>query len=106
MLLKYSQIRAFGKTSQRDHQGLFNWIWTNKPLAIGYYDFIFHEDDFVSVPKCSEQGGMLERGTYLEDKIRSHVTHYPKSPLKVSYLFAFVQFSNHVAELTQFDRLS
>lgn len=83
ILLKFSQLRALGKTSQRDHRTLFNWIWTKRPLDRGYDNFIFHADDFVSVTKCSERGRLLERNTYFEDKIRSHIARFPKSPLKV-----------------------
>jgi hypothetical protein len=58
---------------------LFNYVFTKKPLHKGYDDFIFHDQDFVSAPKFSEQG----RSTYYGDLVRAHVAKYPKSPLKV-----------------------
>lgn len=81
-LLKFSQIRALGKTSKRDHRTLFNWVWTKQPLDKGYNNFIYHNGDFVSVGKGSEQGNVMRRSTYIEDKIRAHVAKSTNSVLK------------------------
>ena len=81
--MRAAQIKALGKATERDHLSLFNWIWKTDQLDEGYYDFVYHADDFVSVTTCSAQSKGLDRSNYFEDRIRSHIKKYPRSPFKV-----------------------
>jgi hypothetical protein len=60
LLLKQAQLQALGKSSQRNHKQLLNWIMNNKPLGSGKYDFIFQADDFVSPGKTPEKDRWFE----------------------------------------------
>ena len=83
MLVNYSNILALGSPPKRNYMSLFNWVWNRKPLHNGYYDFVFHIEDFVSVARRSEQSNALEKSRYVEDCIQSYLTHVPKSAFKV-----------------------
>jgi len=60
ILLKQAQLLALGKTSERNHKQLLNWIINNKPLGSGKYEFIFQADDFVSPGKAPEKDRWFE----------------------------------------------
>lgn len=49
LLLKYTSLRSLEPTPERNHRSVYNWIWGEKPLDEGEYDFIYHQEDFVSV---------------------------------------------------------
>jgi hypothetical protein len=86
-LVNYSSILALGRPQKRDYMSLFNWVWNNKPLDEGYFDFSFHIEDFVSAAGRSEQGNS-EKSKYFESCIQSYFSRYPKSPFKVRNLLA------------------
>jgi len=52
--LKDAQFRALGKLPQRNYQSSYNWVWNRKPFGPGRYEYIFHQDDFVSLAGRSE----------------------------------------------------
>jgi len=67
-------VQGLSKPPRRNHRSYFNWIWTNKPLYGGYYDYIYHASDFVS-----SSGG---RPNYFEELIRDHMDWWPGSPIR------------------------
>jgi hypothetical protein len=79
--MKQSQMRSLGKTSQRNHRQLFNYIWNNKPLK--KYDFIFHADDFVALDGQSEKDRFFEG--WIESYLDSHQESYVGSRIKVGF---------------------
>jgi hypothetical protein len=52
--LKDAQFRALGKLPQRNYESSYNWVWNRKPFGPGRYEYIFHQDDFVSLAGRSE----------------------------------------------------
>ena len=81
LLLKFSQLHALGKSSERNHMQLLNWILNNKPLAKEKDNFIFRADDFASPTR---QPG---KDRYFEDRIESSLDNSPNSILKVCIMF-------------------
>jgi hypothetical protein len=69
-------LQELGKPPSRNHRSYFNWHWTNKPLTKGYYDYIFHDSDFVTTSG--------KRPNYCEELIRDHISSWPGSPIRVS----------------------
>ncbi|PVH80173.1 hypothetical protein DL98DRAFT_515661 [Cadophora sp. DSE1049] len=74
VMLKHAQVQALPRPSSRNHRSVFNWIWTNKPLAKGYDDFIFFANDMVTTKVCGPN--------YFEDFIKEHVHTWPISILE------------------------
>lgn len=56
ILLKDTALRALAPTPVRDHLSVFNWIYGEKPLDKDQYDFIYHQDDFVSLSGKPQKG--------------------------------------------------
>ncbi|PQE07213.1 Peptidase C14 caspase domain protein [Rutstroemia sp. NJR-2017a BVV2] len=48
LLSRVTELRTRGRAPSHQYQYLFRWVWDNKPLGEGIYDFIFHAEDFVS----------------------------------------------------------
>jgi hypothetical protein len=69
ILLKDASLRALPPTPVRDHLSVFNWIYGEKPLDKDQYDFIYHQDDFVSLTNRPQKGFDNFIETYLN---RSH----------------------------------
>ncbi|PMD33266.1 hypothetical protein L207DRAFT_518094, partial [Hyaloscypha variabilis F] len=67
-------LQELGKPPSRNHRSYFNWHWTNKPLTKGYYDYIFHDSDFVTTSG--------KRPNYCEELIRDHISSWPGSPIR------------------------
>lgn len=75
MVLKHAQMQALGRATKRNHESVFNWIWTHKPLNKGYDDFIYYADDMLA---------MEGNGTnYFEKFIQENVKTWPWSIFKV-----------------------
>jgi hypothetical protein len=77
ILLSHSRIQALGQAPKRNHLSLYNWIWSNqpKPLAPPYYNFAYHNEDFISAVRY--------RSSYFQEVIQNHVSNHPSSPVKV-----------------------
>lgn len=54
-MIKYNQIKTLGKPTEYNYRTYFNWVFSKKPLYEGYYNFIYHEGDFVALGKTSNQ---------------------------------------------------
>jgi hypothetical protein len=76
LFLKHVEIRNLCKPTQRDYRSLYNWIFNEKPLKAGYYDFIKHEDDFVIPRKRSGQGDISATANQFEKFIRSYAIYW------------------------------
>jgi len=76
LLLKDSQVRALGRATQRHYLGLFNFVFTEKPLPEEKMGFVFQAEDFVSTSRQSEKGNRL--GDYIE----AYIDRWPQSPFK------------------------
>jgi hypothetical protein len=70
-------LRALAPATAHDHLSVFNWIYAEKPLDIGHYDFIYHHDDFVSLPN-RPQGGF-------DHFIKAFLNRSPGSRVQVSF---------------------
>lgn len=68
-------LQQLGKPPARTHRSYFNWHWTNKPLTTGYYDYIFHDSDFVATSGNPP--------SYCEELIRDHIDSHHWSPVRV-----------------------
>ncbi|PVH80175.1 hypothetical protein DL98DRAFT_532376 [Cadophora sp. DSE1049] len=66
LVQRHAQMQALGRPPQRSHRSLYNWIWQNKPLAPGYWDFILYEDDFLSIN--GDSTSYFE--TFLQDRLQ------------------------------------
>jgi hypothetical protein len=56
------------------------------PLGIGYFDFIWHAEDFVSVTGHTAQGSSSERLSYFDDRLEVFLANRsPGSLAKVRY---------------------
>lgn len=71
---KFVFLKSLGPPPERNHYSYFNWIWRNKPLSKGYYDYIYHASDFVSLSGS--------RSSYFEELIRRHITWWRGSPIR------------------------
>ncbi|KIN08807.1 hypothetical protein OIDMADRAFT_23563 [Oidiodendron maius Zn] len=74
ILLKDSSLRALAPALARDHLSVFNWIYAEKPLDVGQYDFIYHRDDFVSLPNKPQEG--------FDDLIKAFLNRSPGSRIQ------------------------
>ena len=77
IFLSHSRIQALGQAPKRNHLSLYNWIWSKepKPLATPYYDFAYHNEDFISAVRY--------RSSYFQEVIQNHVNNHPRSLVKV-----------------------
>ena len=75
ILLKHAHVQALPRPSTRNHRSVFNWIWTNKPLAKGYDDCIYFANDMVTTK--------VSRPNYFEDFIEEKIHTWPIPMLKV-----------------------
>lgn len=82
----HQRLKSLDQTPARDHDSVFKWIWANKPLDDGEFDWIFHPDDFVSM--------IPPRRNRFESFIQSHIDSQPNSFLKVclSVLYTIIPF--------------
>lgn len=85
ILLKDSSLRALAPAPARDHLSVFNWIYAEKPLDVGQYDFIYHRDDFVSLPNKPQEG--------FDDLIKAFLNRSPGSRIQVSFFQFFVHLN-------------
>jgi hypothetical protein len=77
LLLQHQQIKALPRTPDRDHKSVFRWIWSEKPVDEGEYDWIYLVKDFISlVPPDRNQ---------FESFVRSYIDFRPISWFKVSH---------------------
>lgn len=76
LLLKHNQTQALGKAGNRNHLSVWYWIQQQKPLLGGYYDFIFHSEDFLSV------GASDPDANFFIDMILTYMNLYPESVFK------------------------
>lgn len=83
LLLRHSQIQSLGRPPQRNQRSLFDWVYGNQELTVGYFDFIFHEKDFVSGSGGAEVNSSTGKTNYFEEWIRSHFSNSPYSFFKV-----------------------
>jgi hypothetical protein len=83
LLLKHSQIQRLGRPPARNQRSLFDWVYGNQELSVGYFSFICHENDFVSASGGAEVINSTGRPNYFEEWIRSHFTNSPFSIFKV-----------------------
>ena len=74
LLLQEVQLGYLGKTSQRNHLAVLNWIVNNKPFGEGKYDFIYHTQDYVSAAKPAGR---------FENIIEAYLDNFNESRLKV-----------------------
>ncbi|KAH8599301.1 hypothetical protein B0O99DRAFT_591162 [Bisporella sp. PMI_857] len=74
LLLNHNNLKNLSPTPQQDHDSVFKWIWTYRPLDDGEHDWIFHPNDFVSL--------VPPRRNRFEKYIRSRLHAWPKHCLK------------------------
>jgi hypothetical protein len=77
LVLKDSSLRALATAPVHDHLNVFNWIYAEKPLDTGHYDFIYHQDDFVSLPNRPQEG--------FDNFIKEFLDRSPGSRVQVSF---------------------
>jgi hypothetical protein len=77
LVLKDSALRALAPAPTRDHLSVFNWIYAEKPLDSGHYDFIYYQDDFVSLPNKPQEG--------FDDFIKAFLNSSPGSRFQVGF---------------------
>ncbi|KAH8684300.1 hypothetical protein BGZ60DRAFT_523524 [Tricladium varicosporioides] len=58
-LLKYCQVYALDRPTDRHYLAFYNWMWGEKPLCQEKSDFMFYINDFVSVYKHTEKSNRL-----------------------------------------------
>ena len=49
LILREHELLKIGAPSREDHQNYFNYIWNEKPLCAEEYDFIYSQDDMLSL---------------------------------------------------------
>jgi hypothetical protein len=81
LLLKDHQLRTLEKTSGRNHRSVFHWIWGQKPLDVGEYDFIFHKNDFVSV------AGENQRKDVVDNLVEACLDRWSSSSFQVRVVY-------------------
>jgi hypothetical protein len=80
LLLQHRQIKTLPRTPEQDHKNVFRWIWSEKPVEEGEYDWIYPVEDFVSlVPPQRKPHNLFEAF------VRAHIDTRPLSWLKVSF---------------------
>jgi hypothetical protein len=75
LLLNYQKLKSLDQTPARDHDSVFKWLWTWKPLDTPEFAWIFHPQDFVSLVPPRQSG--------LENFILRYLDNWPRSYLKV-----------------------
>lgn len=80
LLLKDSSLRALAPAPVRDHLSVFHWIYNNKPLDPGHYDFIYHLDDFVSLGKQPQ--------SRFDDFVKACLNRWPSSRFQVDSILS------------------
>lgn len=80
LLLQHRQIKTLPRTPEQDHKNVFRWIWSEKPVEEGEYDWIYPVEDFVSLVPPP-----LKPRNHFEAFVRAHVDTRPLSWLKVSF---------------------
>ena len=75
-------LHSLGPAPARNHLAVFTWMRKRRPLAPGEGDFIYHVDDFVSLPQHSDK----ERR--MKNFIESRLDNRPNSWLRVSHPFS------------------
>ncbi|KAH8795027.1 hypothetical protein F5882DRAFT_40412 [Hyaloscypha sp. PMI_1271] len=74
LLLNYQKLKSLDQTPARDHDSVFKWLWTWKPLDTPEFAWIFHPQDFVSLVPPRQSG--------LENFILRYLDNWPRSYLK------------------------
>ncbi|KAH6716250.1 hypothetical protein BKA61DRAFT_340423 [Leptodontidium sp. MPI-SDFR-AT-0119] len=74
LLLQFKKIKSLSAAPKRDHDSLFKWIFTNKPLGKGEGDWIFHHKDFASL--------VPPRRNFFEQTILRHLDGWPNTIFK------------------------
>ncbi|TAQ88256.1 hypothetical protein B7494_g3437 [Chlorociboria aeruginascens] len=69
------KFRSRGRAPTRNHSGLFDWMWNNKPIIEDKFSFIYHADDFVSPIDYSKKRNLIE------DWIESFLDRWPNFPI-------------------------
>ncbi|PMD59944.1 uncharacterized protein K444DRAFT_529515, partial [Hyaloscypha bicolor E] len=85
LLLQHRQIKTLPRTPEQDHKNVFRWIWSEKPVEEGEYDWIYPVEDFVSLVPPP-----LKPRNHFEAFVRAHVDTRP-----LSWLKKFLQPTNH-----------
>jgi len=49
LLLSHSKFNSLRRAQPRDIHSTFEWMWTKNPLNQWEFDWLFHQDDFVSL---------------------------------------------------------
>ena len=75
--LKHSGFLALGKLPARNHEAYYTWVWNNRPLGTGEYEYIRRQDDFVPL------NGHPPGDRIIEDFIESWLDRWPFSLLNV-----------------------
>ncbi|KAH7308779.1 hypothetical protein BKA65DRAFT_519887 [Rhexocercosporidium sp. MPI-PUGE-AT-0058] len=78
LVLRHAQMQALGRPPERVHKALFHWIWQNKPLAAGYWDFIRYEDDFLGIKR--------DKSSHLEIFIQDRLNTWPWKLMKQHFI--------------------
>ncbi|CZR51637.1 uncharacterized protein PAC_01514 [Phialocephala subalpina] len=74
IVLYHARMQELGRPPKRNHIHYWNFIWTTKPLAQGYYDYVYWADDFVTLAG--------NRTNYFQDLIQEHMFRWPRSLVK------------------------
>ncbi|KAI9870987.1 MAG: hypothetical protein M1830_003554 [Pleopsidium flavum] len=82
MLLREQKLKSMGPPTKRNHRSLFNWIWNLKPLVASETDFIFQEDDFVTLADGQDD-------SWFDGRVEDLVKRFPSEKLQVGLLKGF-----------------
>lgn len=76
MLLRAERLQSMGPPTKRNHRSLFNYIWNEQPLEPSEQEFIFRQDDFVTLANGQDD-------SWLEARVEDFVKIFPLKELQV-----------------------
>lgn len=78
MVFRAQRLQSIGPPTKRNHRSLFNWIWNQQALEPSEQDFIFRQDDFVSLANGQDN-------SWIEGRIEDFVKRFPLKSLQVGH---------------------
>ena len=85
LVLREYRMLSINSPSSKNHRNYFNYIWNEKPLCPEEYDFIYFEDDMLSLGKNDED-------SWLEPLVDVIMAWVPFNILKVFASYHYVSW--------------
>jgi hypothetical protein len=85
LVLKHHSLKSIPKPSKSNYESVLNYVWKNRPLVEGHFDFVFRIEDFVRL-------GLRPQNDQLHDRLLRWISRWSESPLNVS-LFLYYRTS-------------